>query len=100
MDDESIVYLSTKASISPASPFSTLSGTPLGRAPRDWRTDAAAGYPVLETGQIEITGDLFERASRFLVDNERLLIVAASTLLCSISHTALRPVLPVFAKSP
>ena len=33
-----------------------------------------------------------------LASNERLLIVAASTFLCSLSHTALRPVLPVFAK--
>ena len=38
------------------------------------------------------------RAGRFLVDNERLLVVAASTMIMSLSHTALRPVLPVFAK--
>ena len=35
---------------------------------------------------------------RFLVENERLLVVAASTMIMSLSHTALRPVLPVFAK--
>ncbi|CAL5228622.1 g11787 [Coccomyxa viridis] len=39
------------------------------------------------------------RVGRFLVDNERLLVVAASTMIMSLSHTALRPVLPVFAKS-
>ncbi len=38
------------------------------------------------------------RVGRFLVDNERLLVVAASTMIMSLSHTALRPVLPVFAK--
>ena len=36
--------------------------------------------------------------ARFLVDNERLFVVAASTMIMSTSHTALRPVLPVFAK--
>ncbi len=30
--------------------------------------------------------------------NERLLVVAASTLIMSISHTSLRPVLPMYAK--
>ena len=30
--------------------------------------------------------------------NEKLLIVAASSCIMSISHTALRPVLPVFAQ--
>lgn len=38
------------------------------------------------------------RMGRFLGDNERLLVVAASTMIMSLSHTALRPVLPVFAK--
>ena len=38
------------------------------------------------------------RMGRFLVENERLLVVAASTMIMSLSHTALRPVLPVFAK--
>lgn len=40
------------------------------------------------------------RFARFLVENERLLVVAASTMIMSLSHTALRPVLPVFAKVP
>ena len=38
------------------------------------------------------------QVAQFLVENERLLVVAASTMIMSISHTALRPVLPVFAK--
>ena len=38
------------------------------------------------------------RMGRFLMENERLLVVAASTMIMSLSHTALRPVLPVFAK--
>lgn len=38
------------------------------------------------------------RLGRVLVENERLLVVAASTMIMSLSHTALRPVLPVFAK--
>lgn len=38
------------------------------------------------------------RLRRKLRDNERLLIVAGSSLLMSASHTALRPVLPLFAK--
>ncbi|KAL0017935.1 hypothetical protein WJX77_000283 [Trebouxia sp. C0004] len=37
-------------------------------------------------------------ASAFLTERDELLVVAASTLLCSLSHSALRPVLPVFAK--
>ncbi len=36
--------------------------------------------------------------AQFLLENEKLLVVAASTMIMSISHTALRPVLPVFAK--
>ena len=39
-----------------------------------------------------------KRVGQFLLDNERLLVVAASTMIMSLSHTALRPVLPVFAK--
>ena len=39
------------------------------------------------------------QVAQFLVENERLLVVAASTMIMSISHTALRPVLPVFAKA-
>ena len=39
-----------------------------------------------------------QRMGCFLMDNERLLVVAASTMIMSLSHTALRPVLPVFAK--
>lgn len=46
---------------------------------------------VLQTARVQQAWDL-------LASNERLLIVAASTFLCSLSHTALRPVLPVFAK--
>ncbi len=38
------------------------------------------------------------RVLRFLGENERLLVVAASTMIMSLSHTALRPVLPTFAK--
>ena len=38
------------------------------------------------------------RFARYVVENERLLVVAASTMIMSLSHTALRPVLPVFAK--
>jgi hypothetical protein len=41
---------------------------------------------------------LARRALAFLAENERLLVVAASTMIMSLSHTALRPVLPVFAK--
>lgn len=38
------------------------------------------------------------RVARYLKENEYLLVVAASTMIMSLSHTALRPVLPVFAK--
>lgn len=38
------------------------------------------------------------QVAKWLVENERLLVVAGSTMICSLSHTALRPVLPVFAK--
>lgn len=38
------------------------------------------------------------RVLKFLAENEKLLVVAASTCIMSLSHTALRPVLPVFAK--
>lgn len=41
---------------------------------------------------------LLLEASAFLTERDELLVVAASTLLCSLSHSALRPVLPVFAK--
>ena len=43
--------------------------------------------------------DVAGRLVRFLAANERLLVVAASTMIMSLSHTALRPVLPVFAKA-
>lgn len=43
--------------------------------------------------------DMAGQLVRFLVANERLLVVAASTMIMSLSHTALRPVLPVFAKA-
>ncbi len=39
------------------------------------------------------------RVARYLKENEYLLVVAASTMIMSLSHTALRPVLPVFAKA-
>ncbi len=42
--------------------------------------------------------DALGRLASWLTANERLLVVAASTCIMSISHTALRPVLPVFAK--
>ena len=45
-----------------------------------------------------LQGLLYSQIAQFLVENERLLVVAASTMIMSISHTALRPVLPVFAK--
>ena len=38
------------------------------------------------------------RLQRAVRANEKLLIVAASSCIMSVSHTALRPVLPVFAK--
>ena len=38
------------------------------------------------------------KVQRWVRANERLLIVAASSCIMSVSHTALRPVLPVFAK--
>lgn len=41
---------------------------------------------------------LLAEASMFVTEHDELLIVAASTLLCSFSHAALRPVLPVFVK--
>ena len=41
---------------------------------------------------------LLAEALAFVTERDELLIVAASTLLCSFSHSALRPVLPVFAK--
>lgn len=48
------------------------------------------------------TGGAARRAAvklqRRLRDNERLLVVAVSSMLMSASHTALRPVLPLFAK--
>ena len=42
---------------------------------------------------------LLAQAAAFMIEHDDLLIVAASTLLCSFSHAALRPVLPVFAKA-
>jgi hypothetical protein len=49
------------------------------------------------------TGGAARRAAvklqRLLRDNERLLVVAVSSMLMSASHTALRPVLPLFAKA-
>ncbi len=39
------------------------------------------------------------KLQRWVRANERLLIVAASSCIMSVSHTALRPVLPVFAKA-
>ncbi|KAK9866843.1 hypothetical protein WJX84_004388 [Apatococcus fuscideae] len=39
------------------------------------------------------------RLREVVAANERLLVVAASTLIMSISHTSLRPVMPMYAKS-
>lgn len=41
---------------------------------------------------------LLSKLLRFLAENERLFVVGASTMIMSLSHTALRPVLPLFAK--
>lgn len=57
---------------------------------------------VQRRGQVVRMGRAIRRGTvqlrRKLRDNERLLIVAGSSLLMSVSHTALRPVLPFFAK--
>ena len=41
---------------------------------------------------------LLAEVAAFITEHDELLVVSASTLLCSLSHSALRPVLPVFAK--
>jgi hypothetical protein len=53
--------------------------------------------PMYDLSQSQL-GQLLIRIAKFLAENERLLVVAASTMIMSLSHTALRPVLPVFAK--
>ena len=63
------------------------------------KVDKAA--PQGRSGPLKLAGTVrrgvvgLQRAVRA---NEKLLIVAASSCIMSISHTALRPVLPVFAK--
>jgi len=47
----------------------------------------------------DTVGRAVVRVARYLKENEYLLVVAASTMIMSLSHTALRPVLPVFAKA-
>ncbi|KAL3155302.1 hypothetical protein ABBQ32_013083 [Trebouxia sp. C0010 RCD-2024] len=42
---------------------------------------------------------ILSETATFLTERDELLVVAVSTLLCSMSHSALRPVLPMFAKS-
>lgn len=42
---------------------------------------------------------ILSETATFLTERDELLVVAASTLLCSMSHSALRPVLPMFAKA-
>ena len=42
---------------------------------------------------------LVDDLSQTLARNERLLVVAASTFIMSTSHTALRPVMPLFVKA-
>ena len=46
----------------------------------------------------DTVGRALVQVARYLKENEYLLVVAASTMIMSLSHTALRPVLPVFAK--
>ncbi|KAK9819267.1 hypothetical protein WJX81_001189 [Elliptochloris bilobata] len=46
----------------------------------------------------DVVGRALVQVARYLKENEYLLVVAASTMIMSLSHTALRPVLPVFAK--
>lgn len=48
--------------------------------------------------QVTVFDPLLSQAQQFLAEHERVLVVAASTLIMSLSHTALRPVLPIFAK--
>ena len=42
---------------------------------------------------------LLDDLAQALARNERLLVVAASTFIMSTSHTALRPVMPLFVKA-
>ncbi|KAK9810950.1 hypothetical protein WJX73_000538 [Symbiochloris irregularis] len=48
--------------------------------------------------QVSLIDHVIAQVQIFLAEHERVLVVAASTLIMSLSHTALRPVLPVFAK--
>jgi hypothetical protein len=62
-----------------------------------------SSHPALQgRSWVVRTGGAARRAAvklqRRLRDNERLLVVAVSSMLMSVSHTALRPVLPLFAK--
>ena len=79
--------------------------------PHKFGSETATEYDGLVTGFTSAlqgrswavrTGGAARRAAvklqRRLRDNERLLVVAVSSMLMSASHTALRPVLPLFAK--
>ena len=48
-----------------------------------------------QTGSLQVA---LSKLQAVIAANERLLVVAASTLIMSISHTSLRPVLPMYAK--
>ncbi|BDA45298.1 probable quinolone resistance protein NorA at N-terminal half [Coccomyxa sp. Obi] len=84
---------------------SLLKGVPVCTAFRDDARTAGHLFPKvapyhLETHQTQNgLAKLVVRVLKFLAENERLLVVAASTMIMSLSHTALRPVLPTFAKS-
>ena len=41
---------------------------------------------------------LWAEVAAFITIHDELLVVSSSTLLCSLSHSALRPVLPMFTK--
>jgi len=76
---------------------------------KDWQpfnrkcpAEAIQGRYGLEHGAGNVQNGLSRlvlRVGKFLAENERLLVVAASTMIMSLSHTALRPVLPVYAKA-
>lgn len=81
--------------------------------PRPWRQERGLQSKVLARGvapgiqprllhiaekQVTVFDPLLSQAQQFLAEHERVLVVAASTLIMSLSHTALRPVLPIFAK--
>ena len=49
--------------------------------------------------QVPALQRLWDDIGLVLARNERLLVVAASTFIMSLSHTALRPVMPTFVKA-